>query len=114
MIRHQDKSAARGPSISVLADCRVELIAAGCVDAHAHANEPEALLLGSLLGAYVTSITCGLLLVFLLPGSSTASTTKHTLNPILDITLGVFVLLIVARVERDRDRRPRALARAQT
>ena len=71
-------------------------------------SRPKRLLLGYLLGAYVTSITCGLLLVFLLPGSSTASTTKHTIDPILDITLGVLILLIVARVGRRRDRRRRA------
>ncbi len=48
---------------------------------------PKRLLLGYLMGAAVTSRTCGLLLVFLLPGSSTASTAKHTVNPIIDITL---------------------------
>jgi Sap, sulfolipid-1-addressing protein len=69
---------------------------------------PKRLLLGYLLGAAVTSITCGLLLVFLLPGSSTASIAKHTINPIIDLTLGVLVLLIVARVARGRDRRRRA------
>jgi hypothetical protein len=69
---------------------------------------PKRLLLGYLMGAAVTSVTCGLLLVFLLPGSSTASTAKHTVNPIIDITLGVLILLIVARVGRGRDRRRRA------
>ena len=71
-------------------------------------TEPKRLLLGYLLGAYVTSITCGLLLVFLLPGTSTASVTKHAVNPIIDITFGVLILLIVARVARGRDRRRRA------
>ena len=47
-------------------------------------------------------------LVFLLPGSSTASTAKHTVNPIIDITLGVLILLIAVRVGRGRDRRLRA------
>lgn len=68
---------------------------------------PKRLLLGYLLGAAVTSITCGLLLVFLLPGSSTASIAKHTINPIIDLALGVLILLIVARVARGRDRRRR-------
>jgi Sap, sulfolipid-1-addressing protein len=56
----------------------------------------------------VTSVTCGLLLVFLFPGSSTASTAKHTFNPIIELSLGVLVLLIVVRVGRGRDRRRRA------
>jgi Sap, sulfolipid-1-addressing protein len=47
------------------------------------------------------------LLVFLLPGSSTASVSKHKVNPIFDITLGVLILLVVARVVRGRGRRRR-------
>jgi Sap, sulfolipid-1-addressing protein len=46
--------------------------------------------------------------VFLLPGSSTSSAAKHTVNPIIDLTVGVLILLIVARVARGRDRRRRA------
>jgi hypothetical protein len=69
---------------------------------------PKRLLLGYLLGAALTSITCGLLLVFLLPGSSTSSTAKHTISPIIDVALGILMLLIVFRVGRGRDRRRRA------
>ena len=71
-------------------------------------SNPRRLLSGYLLGALITSVTCGLLLVFLLPGSSTASTTKHTINPIIDFTLAVLILLIVIRVGRGRDQRRRA------
>jgi hypothetical protein len=56
----------------------------------------------------VTSITCGLLLVFALPGSSTSSTAKHTVNPILDIALGAIILVIVFLVATGRDRRRHA------
>jgi Sap, sulfolipid-1-addressing protein len=38
----------------------------------------------------------------------TGSVAKHTINPIIDLTLGVLILLIVARVARGRDRRRRA------
>jgi hypothetical protein len=69
---------------------------------------PKQLLLGYMGGAALTSVTCGLLLVFLLPGSSTASTAKHTVSPIIDIAVGVLILLIVVRVGRGRDRRRRA------
>jgi Sap, sulfolipid-1-addressing protein len=72
-------------------------------------NNPRRLLLGYLLGAAITSVSCGLLLVFLLPGTSTASISKHTVDPILDLALGVLILLIVIRVGRGRDRRLRAL-----
>ena len=70
---------------------------------------PKRLLLGYLLGAALTSVTCGLLLVFLLPGSSTSSTAKRTVSPIIDLAVGLLILLIVVRVGRGRDRRRRAL-----
>jgi hypothetical protein len=69
---------------------------------------PKRLLLGYVLGAALASVTCGLLLVFLLPGSSTTSTAKHTISPIIDLALGVLILLVVVRVGRGRDRRRRA------
>jgi Sap, sulfolipid-1-addressing protein len=71
-------------------------------------TSPKRLLFGYLAGAGLMAFTCGLLLVFLLPGSSTANTTKHKVNPILDITLGVLILLIVTQVARKRDQRRRA------
>jgi Sap, sulfolipid-1-addressing protein len=71
-------------------------------------EKPKRLLTGYLLGALVTSITCGLLLVFALPGSSTSSTAKHGVNPVLNITLGALVLVIVFVVGSGRDRRRRA------
>ena len=69
---------------------------------------PKRLLLGYLVGAVLTSVTCGLLLVFLWPGSSTASTAKHTVNPIIDLTLGTLILLLVIRIARGRARHLRA------
>ena len=41
---------------------------------------PKRLMLGYVLGAYTTSITLGLLIVFSLHGSSTESTSKHTIS----------------------------------
>ena len=49
---------------------------------------PKKLMLGYLLGAYLTSITLGLLIVFSLHGSGSVSTAKHTLGPIEDIVFG--------------------------
>ena len=72
---------------------------------------PKRLLLGYLLGAMLTSITLGLVIVFSLDGSSSGtSTAKHTINPALDIALGVLILIIVFVVATGRDTRRRARA----
>jgi hypothetical protein len=71
-------------------------------------EKPRRLLIGYLLGALVTSITCGLLLVFALPGSSASSTAKHSVKPVLTIALGALILLVVFVVGSGRDRRRRA------
>src|SRR5512142_1930009 len=51
-------------------------------------DKPAKLMLGYLLGAYMTSITLGLVIVFSLSNSSTANTTENTLSPAVDIALG--------------------------
>ena len=71
-------------------------------------ERPKRLLSGYLLGAAVTSITCGLLLVFALPGSSTSSTAKHGVNPVLNIVLGALILVVVFVVGSGRDKRRQA------
>ena len=65
---------------------------------------PKRLMLGYLLGAYTTSITLGLLIVFSLHGSSTESTSKHTISPVEDIVVGVIAVAIawVLRTGRDQ------------
>src|SRR3954470_12232431 len=71
-------------------------------------ERPKRLLTGYLLGAALTSITCGLLLVFLLPESSTSSSAKHTVNPIIDLAFGLLILVVVFVVGTGRDRRRQA------
>ena len=71
---------------------------------------PSKLMLGYLLGAYVTSITLGLVIVFSLPNSSTTNTTENTISPAVDIGLGVIALAVAfvlysGRAERLRKRR---------
>ena len=73
-------------------------------------DHPAKLMLGYLLGALMTSITLGLVIVFSLSQSSAAKTTQHTLSPALDIALGVIFLVIsyvvyTGRVASARDRR---------
>jgi hypothetical protein len=68
---------------------------------------PKRLLLGYWLGAVITIVTWGLVLVFAVSGSTT-STMKHTVSPAIEITLGAFILVIVFAVATGRDRRRRA------
>ncbi len=65
---------------------------------------PKRLMVGYLLGAYTTSITLGLVIVFSLHGSSTESTSKHTVSPMEDLVVGVLCLGLawVLRTGRDR------------
>jgi hypothetical protein len=72
--------------------------------------KPKRLLSGYLLGAMLTSLACGLILVFTLNGSSASSTAKHTVNPILNVVLGVLVLIVAFVVGTGRDTRRRARA----
>ena len=71
-------------------------------------EKPKRLLSGYLAGALVTSITCGLLLVFALPHTSTSGSAKRTVNPIINIALGALILLVVFVVASGRDQRRRA------
>ena len=66
---------------------------------------PSRLMLGYWLGAMMTSITLGLVIIFALGGSGTVSTTKHTLSPAADLGLGAIALTLAAVIETGRDRR---------
>ncbi|MGA9858977.1 MAG: GAP family protein [Solirubrobacteraceae bacterium] len=69
---------------------------------------PRRLLSGYLAGAMLTSLVCGLLLVFTFNGSSTSSTSKHSVDPVLNIGLGALILLVAFIVGTGRDKRRRA------
>jgi hypothetical protein len=73
-------------------------------------DKPARLMLGYLLGAYMTSITLGLVIVFSLSNSSATNTTQNSLSPAVDIALGAIALavsfvLYTGRHERIRERR---------
>jgi hypothetical protein len=57
-------------------------------------DKPSRLMLGYLLGAYMTSITLGLIIVFSLSGSSASNTTENAISPAVDIGLGAIALAI--------------------
>ncbi len=52
------------------------------------------LMLGYLLGAYLTAITSGLVIVFALPDSGAVDTTQDTLSPALDLALGLIAIVV--------------------
>jgi hypothetical protein len=74
-------------------------------------DHPKRLLLGYLLGALMTSVTLGLVIVFSLDGS--AKTAQHTLSPALDLALGALLIVVSyairngGRTESERRRRRR-------
>jgi hypothetical protein len=70
-------------------------------------DKPVRLMSGYLLGAYMTSITLGLIIVFSLSNSSTTNTTQHTISPAADIGLGAVALAISFVLKTGRDERLR-------
>ena len=76
-------------------------------------EKPAKLMGGYLLGASMTSITLGLIIVFSLTDTSATNTTQKTISPAVDIGLGVIALAIsfVLATERDRAFRERRQAR---
>jgi Sap, sulfolipid-1-addressing protein len=67
----------------------------------------KSLMFGYLLGALLTSITCGVVIVFALEGSSAVSTTKRTLSPAATLALGGIALVLAFVLGTGRARRPR-------
>ncbi len=66
---------------------------------------PKRLMVGYLLGAYMTSITLGLIIVFSLHNTSAVNTSQRTLGPGEDIILGLLLLVISFVLHSDRDAR---------
>lgn len=64
---------------------------------------PKRLMFGYLLGAYLTAITVGLVIVFSLSDSSTAST-EHNVGPAEDIVIGLLALTLAFVLRTGRDR----------
>ncbi len=63
-------------------------------------DHPKRLLIGYLLGALMTSVTLGLIVVFTLDGS--AGTAQHTLSPAMDLALGGLLLLVAFLIRPGR------------
>ncbi len=65
--------------------------------------DTKRLMLGYLLGAYLTSISLGLLIVFTLDESGSVEAAKSTLSPAEDIVVGLLALLIAFVLGTGRD-----------
>src|SRR6476660_2521567 len=68
------------------------------------------LMIGYLLGAYLTSISLGILIVLTLNGSESVQSAKHTISPLGDLVIGAILLLVgyvllSGRTEGVRERR---------
>ena len=66
---------------------------------------PKRLLLGYLLGAYMVSISLGLVIVFALPDSGVFDTAKNTLSPAIDVMLGSILLVVAFILSSGRHQR---------
>ncbi len=64
---------------------------------------PSRLMLGYYLGAMMTSVTLGLVIVFTLSGSSTENTTKNTLSPVADLVIGGLLAALALVLATGRD-----------
>jgi len=68
--------------------------------------QPRRLLAGYLAGAMLMSVGVGLLIVFALDGSSSATkTVKHTIAPAVEVTAGVLILALALAVATGHDHR---------
>lgn len=65
---------------------------------------PARLMLGYLLGALMTSVTLGLVIIFSLEDSDAVSTTQHTLSPVATMVLGAIALAAAFVLWTGRDR----------
>jgi hypothetical protein len=70
-------------------------------------DRPVRLMAGYLLGAYLTSITLGIIIVFSFSSSGASNTTENTINPAIDIALGAIALAIAFVLSTGRDQRLR-------
>jgi Sap, sulfolipid-1-addressing protein len=64
---------------------------------------PRNLMLGYLLGAMMTSVSLGLVIVFSLEESGAVEVAKHTLGPAADIALGAILLIVAQALSAERD-----------
>ncbi|MFN8215590.1 MAG: GAP family protein [Solirubrobacterales bacterium] len=65
---------------------------------------PRRLMVGYLLGAYLTSITCGILVLYALEGTEAVETTRQAISPAAQIVFGLLFLVVAAALGEGRGR----------
>lgn len=77
--------------------------------------DPRRLMVGYLLGAYLTGVACGVLILYELQGSSALETSKQAISPGQDLVLGVLLLIVAMALGEGRGRewRQRRAARKE-
>jgi hypothetical protein len=74
---------------------------------------PRRLMVGYLIGALVMSVSIGLAIVFAFQSAGAVQTAKNTVNPIVDIVVGVLLLAIAALLASGRPAKVRERRRAR-
>src|SRR6476659_2349402 len=87
--------------LALVAACYPTLLAA--VTVMLFLPNPKRLMFGYLLGAYTTSMTLGMLIVFSLGDSAAVSTTKSTISPAQNLVFGALLLLVAGALGSGRD-----------
>ncbi|MGB7589199.1 MAG: GAP family protein [Solirubrobacterales bacterium] len=65
--------------------------------------QPRNLMLGYLLGAMMTSVSLGLVIVFSLEDSGAVEAARDTLGPAADIALGAIFIIVALALNAERD-----------
>ena len=76
-------------------------------------ERPKRLMFGYLLGALMTSITLGLVIVFALGNSGGVGATRNAVSPAVDLAVGALLLVAAFVLKTDRDRRVAERRRAR-
>jgi Sap, sulfolipid-1-addressing protein len=87
--------------LALVAACYPTLLAA--VTVMLLLPDPKRLMFGYLLGAYTTSITLGILVVYSIGDSAAANSQKHTISPAQNLVLGGLFLLVAFVLGTGRD-----------
>ena len=67
-------------------------------------RNPERLMVGYFLGAMVTGIASGLVIVFALQDSAAEQTTRHTVSPIVQLVFAGLLLVAAVALAKNKDR----------